>query len=462
LNSLPTIPASTGRPTLAASTAVTFIANIFGAALSLASVLVVSRYLGPEGRGQVVFLMTMAALTARFALVGMPEANVNFASAEPEARRSLATNSLLLSLLVGWAGASIVILLTHLVPGIAGPSDGTLRLIALGTVPILVFQQSALRLLHADYRFGAANLATFVQPTVNIVGNGALALAGRLSVETSLLTWICGWIASGLLIAGYYQLRLAGFGRLDRRLAQRTIVFGLKSHLARLMNEGNYRLDQWFVGSLSGARELGLYSIAVSWFEALTYFPTAIATVLRPDLVRATPADAAKRTAAAFRISMIATAIFVIVMVVAAPILTVTMFGDEFRGSILELRVLALGAFGIVAIRLFGSTLIAQSKPLLETIAVGLGLVVTIGLDIALIPRWNGTGAAAASVVSYSAMGIAVIVIAAKTLGGRWVDLRPRLGDAGRMWREIRSLRNRQPVDPLDDQPPSPGMPGLP
>jgi O-antigen/teichoic acid export membrane protein len=459
LNSPPTTPASSSRPTLAASTAVTFIANVFGAALSLASVVVVSRYLGPEGRGQVVFLMTMATLTARFALVGMPEANVNFASAEPEARRSLATNSLLLSLLVGWAGAGAVILLTHLVPGIAGPSDRTLRLVALAAVPLLVFQQSALRLLHADYRFGAANLATFLQPAVNIVGNGAFSLAGRLTVETSLLTWIFGWIASGLLIAGYYQLRLAGFGRVDRKLAHRTIVFGLKSHIARLMNEGNYRLDQWFVGALSGASQLGLYSIAVSWFEALTYFPTAIATVLRPDLVRATPADAAKRTAAAFRISMIATAIFVIVMVVAAPILTVTMFGDEFRGSIVELRLLALGAFGIVAIRLFGSTLIAQSKPLLESVAVGLGLVCTIGLDIALIPRWNGAGAAVASVVAYSAMGIAVIVIAAKTLGGRWVDLRPRVEDARLMWRQLRSLRSRHLVDQLDEQPPMPGLP---
>jgi O-antigen/teichoic acid export membrane protein len=461
LTTPPTTPASSGRPTLAASTAVTFITNVFGAALSLASVLVVSRSLGPEGRGQVVFLMTMATLTARFALIGMPEANVNFASAEPGTRKSLATNSVLLSFVVGWAGAIVVILLTHLAPGVAGPSERTWRLVALGAVPILVFQQSALRLLHAEYRFATANLATFLQPAVNIVGNGALALAGRLSVATSLLTWIVGWAASGLLIAGYCQLRLAGFGRLDRKLAQRTIVFGLKSHLARLMNEGNYRLDQWFVGSLAGARELGLYSIAVSWFEALTYFPTAIATVMRPDLVQATPAEASKRTAAAFRVSMIVTAFFVIVMVVAAPILTVTLFGDAFRGSILELRVLALGAFGIVAIRLFGSTLIAQSKPLLESVAVGLGLVFTIGLDIALIPRWNGTGAALASVVSYSAMGIAVIVIAAKTLGGRWVDLRPRVEDASVMWRQIRSLRNREPVEPLDEQP-TPGMPGLP
>ena len=53
---------------------------------------------------------------------------------------------------------------------------------------------------------------------------------------------------------------------------------------------GNYRLDQWFVGAIAGSRELGLYSVAVAWAEALWYLPTALASVQRPDLVRAAAA----------------------------------------------------------------------------------------------------------------------------------------------------------------------------
>ena len=73
---------------------------------------------------------------------------------------------------------------------------------------------------------------------------------------------------------------------------------------------GNFRLDQWFVGSLAGSRELGLYSVAVAWFDALTFLPTALAMVLRPDMVRAQPHEAAARASVAFRITGLITLVF--------------------------------------------------------------------------------------------------------------------------------------------------------
>ena len=56
------------------------------------------------------------------------------------------------------------------------------------------------------------------------------------------------------------------------------------------MGVGNYRADQWIVGSIAGARELGLYSVAVAWAELLFYLPGVISLLQRPDLVRATRA----------------------------------------------------------------------------------------------------------------------------------------------------------------------------
>src|SRR5207253_6139106 len=105
------------RSSVVSSTAATFLVNVLGAGMSLASVLVVSRVLGPTGRGEVVFLMAMTTLTSAFALVGMPDANVNFASAEPNTRASLATNSLALSLLAGWTVALIVFAIAAAQPG---------------------------------------------------------------------------------------------------------------------------------------------------------------------------------------------------------------------------------------------------------------------------------------------------------------------------------------------------------
>ena len=63
---------------------------------------------------------------------------------------------------------------------------------------------------------------------------------------------------------------------------------------------GSYRLDQWLLGAIAGPRELGVYSVAVAWAEALWYLPTALAAVQRPDLVRAAKDRAAWIAAADF------------------------------------------------------------------------------------------------------------------------------------------------------------------
>jgi O-antigen/teichoic acid export membrane protein len=195
------------------------------------------------------------------------------------------------------------------------------------------------------------------------------------------------------------------------------------------MKTGNYRLDQWLLGSMAGSRELGLYSVAVAWSEALFYLPEALGIVMRPDLVRATRAGAVSRGATAFRIAIMVTLPVVLLLVVAAPILCVTVFGDPFKGSIDDLRVLALGAFGMVGLKLLGNALTAQRKPMLANAALAVAFATTIALDIALIPGHGGLGAAIASTIAYTAGGAAVAVIFTRTLRGRIRDLWPRRHD---------------------------------
>ncbi len=209
------------------------------------------------------------------------------------------------------------------------------------------------------------------------------------------------------------------------------------------MTLGNYRLDQWIVGGISGARALGLYSVAVAWSETLFYLPTALASVQRPDLVRMERGDAAREAATAFRATMVITVPMMIVLVVGAPFFCATVFGAEFRGSTNELRILSLGAVGVAALKLFGNALTAQRKPMLETAAVSAAFVVTVALDILLIPPHAGLGASFASTVAYSAGGIAAVVLFARALGARTSDLIPRPRDAGVLWREARALIRR-------------------
>jgi O-antigen/teichoic acid export membrane protein len=429
-------PPTTQRPPLALSALMTYGSQIGAAVFSLANVLVIARTLGPVGRGDVVYVTTIAYLTSQFAALGIHQAHANLAGQKPHLRPALASNSVVFSLLLGVVAAGFLALLIFWFPAVGGEADATVRWLALGAIPILILQYYLLFLVQADYGFGAANIAHMLGPFVNVTVNGLLAALGMLTVFTAVATTIGGQVLSTALLALYLHHRLAGFGRPDRTLLREAMGFGLKAHAGRVMLLGNYRLDQWFVGAIAGSRELGLYSVAVAWAEALFFLPTALVSVQRPDLVRAQPREAARQAATLFRVAMLLTLVPAAILVAAAPFLCVTLFGDAFHGSIDDLRVLAFGAFGIVALKQLGSALTSQGKPVLETAAIAVGFAATVALDIALIPPFGGLGAAIASTVAYTAGGIAVVLIFARALGGSLADLVPRGRELPTFWRK--------------------------
>ncbi len=162
-------------------------------------------------------------------------------------------------------------------------------------------------------------------------------------------------------------------------------------------------------------------------------------SVQRPDLVRASPPEAERQASIVFRAALLITLILAVAMIALAPFLCVTLFGESFRGSVEMLRVLALGAFGIVALKLLGNALTAQRKPLLETAAVSGAFACTVALDVILIPSHGGLGAAVASSVAYVLGGVLVSLIFTRALKGRLRDLVPRGSDLVWVWLRARA-----------------------
>jgi O-antigen/teichoic acid export membrane protein len=117
----------------------TYASNLVMAGLSLVNVLIMSRALGPAGRGEFVFLTTIAMLTSTLSSLGVEEATANIAGSEPHRRRSLAGNAALLSFAFGLLAIAILAVLMAVFPGVAGDSDPTLRWLALASIPMLIF-----------------------------------------------------------------------------------------------------------------------------------------------------------------------------------------------------------------------------------------------------------------------------------------------------------------------------------
>jgi O-antigen/teichoic acid export membrane protein len=432
-------------PRFASAALTTFATRLVVAALSFGSILVIARSLGPEGRGDVALLTAIATLSSQLAVLGVDEANVNLAGTDPRRRAALATNSVVLALVFGGLAIGVLLPLFAVFPGLGGETEESLRLVALAAIPGLILQTYLTFLIRGQFGFGITNVAWLASPAITFFGNVALASTGALSVRTAFTLWVVAHLATIVLLAWYVARRAAGFGRPDRALARRSLGFGLRSHVGRVMMSGNYRADQWFVGAISGSRELGLYSIAVAGAEILFYVPTVLVLVQRPFLVRADRPDARRLAAKGFRTALVVTLPLVVGGVVFAPFLTVAIFGADFEGAVDDLQILLIGVFGLLALQQLGNALTAQGRPGLWASAAAVTFAAMVILDIVLIPPFGGEGAAIASRVAYAVGGVVAIVFFLRFFGGPASALVPRLSELPEYGRTaLRTVRRRR------------------
>lgn len=428
-----------GRPaSLFGAAALTYGTNLAVSMLSLANVLVVARVLGPSGRGAVAFLVAVATLSGQAGSLGVEEANANIGGAEPARRPALATNSLILAVALGLSTAAAIAGLLELAPAVGGGVDVTLLHVALASIPLVIAKQCLNLLVQSEYRFRTTNLAWICGPATSVAANSVAAALGVLTVGSAIVVWVAGQ-ALGLAILLAAVARGAGFGRPDLRVGRRALGFGLKTYVGRIMDLGNYHADQWLLGAISGTRALGLYSVAVAWAESLFYLPGVLVLVQRPDLVRERAAEAARRAARVFRVSLVLAGLLGLALALAAPVLCTVVFGHAFNGSVPQLQVLALSAFGIVALQLLGNAMTAQRRPLRKAAAAGIGFAVTLGVDLALMPPLGGLGAAIGTTAAWSAGGAVVCVLFVRSIGTRYADLVPQWSDLTWLTRKLRA-----------------------
>lgn len=416
----------------------TFGTNAAAVGCALLNVLVVARALGPAGRGQVAFIIVVYVLVTGIASCGIEEANANIGATRGELRGTLLANALLAATALGAVAGAIVALLMAAVPGARGGAALSLLLVVLATVPIGLLQEYLKFLLQSDYRFGVTNVAWVASPAASVVINAGMAFAGDLTVTSVIVVYVAtNALATSLLLVP--ALRHFGLRRPDLALARETISFGLKVHLSKLMGLGIYRADQWLLGIIAGPYELGLYSIAASLTDVLFYIAGVIVLVQRPHLVRATAADAAEFAARIFRRAVLLSLAAAVALFVAAPALVVTLFGERFRPAVVDLRWLTFAALGVLAVDLFTNAITAQRRPLLTSIGTGVALVLTIVLDLALMPGLGGEGAAIAKSIAYSGGGAVLGVSFLRMFHGTPRSLIPRPDDAAWYWRKARA-----------------------
>lgn len=205
-----------------------------------------------------------------------------------------------------------------------------------------------------------------------------------------------GWVRLGLARDGR-----GWWGRPDHLLGRRVMSYGLRGQVGGLITLLNLRLDFAILGAMAGPAVLGAYAVASKYAELLRLPGTALTWVCYPRLASLGEADAARQARRMLRPALLGiVAAAIPVALLASPVMRL-LYGAEFAPAIDPARVLLVGmllagASGVASAYLYG-----RGSPGLNSLVLGLGLVVTVVLDLLLIPRFGAMGAAIASTAAY-------------------------------------------------------------
>jgi O-antigen/teichoic acid export membrane protein len=271
-----------------------------------------------------------------------------------------------------------------------------------------------------------------------------LAVAGSLTATSALAALVVGAATSAgyglVLVAREVPLRLG----LDSKVLRSFFKFGIRGYAANLMMLLSYRLDALIVNGLRGVTSLGYYSVATAMAETLTYGAVGFALILFPQVSSVERREADRITPVVCRNAVFMTLIGAVVMFVVSRQLILFVFGSGMTPALLPLWLLLPGIVSLAPTRVIASYLSGIGKPIYTTYIAAGAVILTVILDLLLIPPFGISGAAAASSIVYTCTAVAsVVVFKVESGAGLMETLVVRPNDFARYRRVLNSTLRR-------------------
>ncbi len=363
--------------------------------------IMLGRMLHPAGRGQYYVVVTVATTALILGHLSVEQAQVRLWMSARD-RDGLAANSVVLGASLG-AAAAVVAMVTAVLLGsrvLPVPGYGLLAL-ALAALPgaMTVLYLNNILVLRA--RANVVNQGALLSSALILAGLVVLGWTGRTSVGSAVLLWTASMVVPLTLLLPAAR---PDPGRRDARLAVRTLGLGLRYHTGLASLYLLFRADILILNALTSPAAVGLYSLAVSLIEVARAGTDAVSQVVLPRQMEADHDAAAELTARMVRVSGLLSFGAVVALCVGGRLAVPIVYGQAFAGSAAALAGLAPGLCALGMTRTVGAFLLRLDRPMAMSAISVTALLLNIGLNFALIPRFGIVGSAAASSVAYVAL----------------------------------------------------------
>jgi O-antigen/teichoic acid export membrane protein len=421
-------PKRTGTPVSAVAQArggflydvsLTFGARVVGLFVTILASVIAARVLGPSGKGALAVTGLITSLAVQFGDFGFHASTTYFAARKPSTLPQIVTLALWAGLLMGILLSGLVLIVAWLVPHSIGEVPKAFLLIPVVSIPF-----SLLSLYFQNILLGMQRILTF--NGVDLAGKG-VGLIATVVVLRVLDFGVWELLIAGLIITAGASLLTVGLvvreapplGAIDWALARDMLRYGMRFYLACLCAYLVVRIDLLMVNYFNGVTEAGIYSVAVSFADLIYMLPIAIGTILFPRIARDQEGEGGL-TLLACRFGVLLMGIACLVTALLGKPIIVLLYGAAFVESVRPLLWLLPGVFALSLEAIVANDLAGRGYPAILVAYWCVGLVLNIGLNLILVPRWGATGAAAASTVTYVVMSVLIFRRFVAESGAPW------------------------------------------
>jgi O-antigen/teichoic acid export membrane protein len=392
---------------------ITFSTEVLVFIFSFGTLIILSRVLGPIGKGIYSLILLIPGLMMTFGSFGIDTANVYFVGSKRYKIQDATSNSLILAILLGFILILIfwgIFQMSFFQNFISFNQIPPLYLwLVVLIIPMPLLSSFFRSILWAKGEIINCNKIRVIENAILFLAVMIFLLIFQQNIFGAVLSYILS-IVGACLLSIFLVKKITKFRLfLNKNLLKDSVIYGGKVYLANSISFLSYRLDMLLIAMFLAPAAVGFYSIAVSMAERLFITSGVLAAVLFTKISSLSDSEATAFTPKIVRHTFFIMIITSLSLAVLATPLIKIIFGQAFLPSVLPLLILLPGiiAFGIGGV--LAADLSGRGKPQFAIYSSFVCLIINIVLNILFIPKWGISGAAFASSVAYWADTLIII-----------------------------------------------------
>jgi O-antigen/teichoic acid export membrane protein len=296
--------------------------------------------------------------------------------------------------------------------------------LSLWTIPVAIFSGYLMAILTGEERFRLRATISVADQAAGLAAFLLLVLIFGRNAESAVLGNLIGIVVGGafLLFSLRGVFRKAWIVPSYDKEVRSGLLMGLRGQFGNAATFFNYRLDVFILGALLNPTQVGLYALGVVVSEALWQVPQAVAFALFPRTARTLDSGARQFTCMILRQVFLAACAMGLAVALASPVAVPLVFGARFAPSVAVIWWILPGTIALSMGKVACADLTARYKNGYTTVFSIVGLVVTVALDLVLIPHMGIKGAAIASSISYTVFSGLILAGLRHELQVKWKD----------------------------------------